>query len=441
LVFSSSHNQTASPAGVPPMLGEAAAPPVTLFETLRAQAQRTPHAWALLAPGRRPLTYAALLAQLQHTVAQLLVFGAGRGDRVAVVVNNGPEQATALLGTASGTTCAPLSPSLTSNEFSHYLARLGARALIVSGGHAAAAAAARELGITVLELVPSLNAPAGSFTLQGELRPLAGPGGRTEADDVALLLHTSGTTAPPRLVPLTHRHLLLSAQSARPMLKLTPADRCLNLLPYYRLQGFQGTLLAPLVNGASVVCTPGFSAAHFLAWLREYQPTWFSAGPDVHQAILATLDHAALPVASLRFLRSGGAALPLAVLHALEEVFGVPLIEGYGLTEVNPIALNPLPPAVRKAGSVGISAGPEIGIATPGGASLLPSGRVGEVVVRGPSVIAGYAGDARATVEHFTGEWLRTGDQGYLDDDGYLFVTGRLLAATGPGQMTPGQVV
>jgi oxalate---CoA ligase len=417
---------------------------LTLFDVLRAQAQRAPHAFALLAPGRRPLTYAALLAQLQHTVAQLLVFGVGRGDRVAVVVNNGPEQATALLGTASGAVCAPLSPGFTAAEFSSYLARLGPRALIVDTGQDTAVAAARALGITVLELVPSSNAPAGTFTLQGPLRPLSGQGGGAQPEDAALLLHTSGTTAQPKLVPLSHRHLLLSTANLQPVLRLSAADRNLNVLPFYHIHGFMSGLLLPLSRGASVVCTPGFSAGHFLGWLAEYQPTWYSVSPALHQAILAlaTEKPAAVPLASLRFVRSGSAPLPLAVIQALENTLHVPVIEGYGMTEVNPISSNPRPPQVRKQGSVGLPAGPEVRIMAPVGASLLPPGAVGEVVVRGPTVIAGYAGDPLANVESFTGDWLRTGDQGYLDEDGYLFITGRLKEVINRGgdKISPGEV-
>ncbi len=422
----------------------------TLFDAVRAQAQRAPHAFALLAPGRRPLTYAGLLSQVQHTVAQLLVFGVGRGDRVAVVVGGGPEQATALLGTACGATCAPLNPAFTVAEFTSHLARLGTRALVVGGdaaladGYAQAVTAARALGINVLELVPALNAPAGSFTLQGGLRPLGGPGGGAHPDDVALLLHTSGTTAQPKLVPLTHRHLLLSASNYQPVLRLTPADRGLNFLPFFHVRGFNAGLLTPLLAGASVVCTAGFSPAHYFQWLREYQPSWYTADPTLHQAILAlaAADPAAVPVPSLRFVHSSGAALPLAVLQALEATLRVPVIEGYGMTEVNPITCNPLPPRARRPGSVGPATGPEVSIMAPGGASLLPAGAVGEVVVRGPSVLAGYAGDALANVENFTGGWFRTGDLGYLDADGYLFLAGRLkeLINHGGEKVSPGEV-
>jgi acyl-CoA synthetase (AMP-forming)/AMP-acid ligase II len=407
----------------------------TLFDCLRAQAQRTPHAWALLAPGRRPLTYAALLAQVQHTVAQLLVFGVGRGDRVAVVVGNGPEQAAAILGTAAGATCAPLNPGLTAAEFSYHLARVGARALIVHDNETAVRAA-RGLDIPVLALVASLTSPAGSFTLQGELRPLSGPGGAAQPDDVALLLHTAGASARARLVPLTHRHLLLSAQYFQPVFRLSPADRALNILPYYQVHGFSAGLMASLLAGASVVCTPDFSAPQFLDWLREYQPTWYTASPVQHETILAWASEpgGAVPPASLRFMRSGGAALPAGMARALEERFRVPVLEGYGVTEADPIASNPLPPRARKPGSVGPSVGPELGIMTSGGGSLLPPGAVGEVVVRGPSVMTGYAGDALANVERFTGDWLRTGDRGYLDEDGYLFLSSHVNDSARDGQ-------
>lgn len=421
-----------------------ALPPVTLYDCLRGLAQRSPGAVALLAPDRRPLTYAALLAQVQHTVAQLLACGIGREDRVAVVAPNGPEQATAILGTAVGATCAPLNPGYTAPEFTYHFTRLGARALVTHSREGVAAEAARALGIAVLVLQPALAEPAGAFMLQGQLRPLSGPGGPAQPDDVALMLHTSGATAHPKLVPLTHRHLLASAANFQPVLQLTAADRCLNLLPFYHIHGFNAALLSSLVGGASVVCTPGFSAAHFFEWLTEYQPTWYTAGPATHQTILALAreNPAALKAHSLRFLRSGGAALPLAALTALEELLRVPIIEGYGMTEANPIACNPLPPRLRKLGSVGVAAGPEIAIMAPGGGALLAPGLVGEIVVRGPSVIAAYAGDPLANVESFIGDWLRTGDQGYLDEDGYLFLTGRLKEQINRGgdKVSPGEV-
>jgi acyl-CoA synthetase (AMP-forming)/AMP-acid ligase II/acyl carrier protein len=199
-------------------------------------------------------------------------------------------------------------------------------------------------------------------------------------------------------------------------------------MPLFHIHGLIGALLASLAAGASVVCPPGFSAPHFFAWLEEFRPTWYTAVPTMHQAILARV-HATSATArhwGLRFIRSSSAALPPQVLSKLEKVFQAPVIESYGMTEAaHQMASNPLPPQPRKVGSVGVAAGPEVAIMDETG-TVLPPGARGEVVIRGANVTLGYENNPIANANAFTQGWFRTGDQGYLDMEGYLFLTGRL---------------
>ena len=200
------------------------------------------------------------------------------------------------------------------------------------------------------------------------------------------------------------------------------------MLPLFHGHGLIATVLASLAAGASVVCTPGCDVNSFFAWLTAFQPTWYSAVPTMHQAILAQARHNRERVADcrLRFVRSASAPLPPRIFAELERTFETPVIECYGMTEIasSPIACNPLPPRQRKAGSVGIPVGLDVAIMDEGGA-LLPGGQTGQVVVRGASVMSGYDGDPMATEAAFAGDWFKTGDLGFFDDDGYLFLAGR----------------
>ena len=217
---------------------------------------------------------------------------------------------------------------------------------------------------------------------------------------MALLLPTSGTTSRPKIVPLTHANICTSAYASGAALALRETDRCLNVLPLFHGHGLNATVMASLAAGASVVCTPGFDVNSFFAWLTTFQPTWYSAVPTMHQAILAQARHNRERVADcrLRFIRSSSAPLPPRIFAELEQTFETSVIEFYGMTETasSPIACNPLPPRQRKAGSVGMPVGLDVAIMDEGGA-LLPGGQTGQVVVRGASVMSGYDGDPMAT--------------------------------------------
>jgi len=407
-----------------------ACPPDTLSDLIRRQAEAQPDAVALCAPGRRSSSYADLAAQVAGTGAALRALGVTPATRVAVVLPNGPEMASAFLGVASAAVCAPLNPGFRAAEFRYYLEDLGARVLVRARGHAEAAAeAARERGVTLLEVDIDPAHAAGRFVLPPAETP-AGPAAVVPPahDAVALILHTSGTTARPKIVPLTHANLVASARHIAGHLALTPSDRALNVMPLFHIHGLVGTLLATLASGGSVVCTPGARESAFFDWVAAFEPTWYSAVPTVHQAIVAmgARYRDAAPGHVFRFVRSSSAALPPRTLAELEALTGAPVVEAYGMTEAaHQMACNPLPPRVRKPGSVGLPSGAEIALMDAAGRRVGP-GATGEIVIRGPGVMSGYENRPEANAAAFVDGWFRTGDEGRFDADGYLFITGRL---------------
>jgi acyl-CoA synthetase (AMP-forming)/AMP-acid ligase II len=381
---------------------------------------------AIRAPGRPPLTFAGLRRLADRTVAALNRIGIGRNDRVAIVLPNGPEMAASFVAIACGTTTAPLNPAYRDEEFAFSLDDLKAKALVTLKGTATPPrAVATRLGIPVLDLAP--GEAAGDFTLEGGAPGAAASPGPAGTDDVALVLHTSGTTARPKIVPLTHGNVCASARNIRATLALTADDSCLSIMPLFHIHGLIAATLASLAAGSAVICTPGFDALRIFRWLDAERPTWLTAVPTMHQAILARAERNAeiIARAPLRFLRSSSASLPGPVMLALEQTFDAPLVESYGMTEAaHQMASNPLG-GLRKPGSVGLPAGPEIAIMDEAG-TILKQGAVGEVVIRGPNVTKGYENNPEANAKAFTKGWFRTGDQGAFDDEGYLTLTGRL---------------
>ncbi len=399
-------------------------------ETLQALlATGAEAAAAIGAPEREALTHGGLRGLATRTIAQLNAIGVGRNDRLAIVLPNGPEMATAFLVFAAGTTTAPLNPAYKADEFEFYLGDLGAKALVVlKGWETPARAVAHARGLPVIELVAG-DLP-GDFTLEpsAELSGAAAQPGWAQPDDVALVLHTSGTTSRPKIVPLKQRNICASAAHIATSLALTPDDICLNIMPLFHIHGLIAAVLSSVGAGGSVVCTPGFNAFKHFGWFAQTRPTWITAVPTMHQTILglAERNKEIIKAGRLRLLRSSSASLPPQVMTALEETFGVPVIESYGMTEAaHQMASNPLPPRARFPGSVGVAAGPEVAIMAEDG-SILGSDTLGEVVIRGPNVTDGYENNPKANAEGFTNGWFRTGDQGYLDAQGYLRLTGRL---------------
>ena len=397
-------------------------------------AQTNPDHPALLASDRPTLTYRKLCEQLTTLRDQFCQIGLDSSARIALIAPNGPELALAFLASACYAICAPLNPTYQKDELAFYLDDIKASALLIASTlKSPAREVAQRRGIPILELYSQADQPAGCLTVESNIRMegVAIPPRTGNAEDVALILHTSGTTARPKQVALTHGNLCASIRHLQASLALTSKDRCLNLMPLFHIHGLVGALLASLGTGGSVVCPPGFSSTEVFAWLWKFQPTWFTAVPTIHQAILAqakTTSETA-PSHSLRFIRSSSASLPPTVMAEVERQFGVPVIEAYGMTEAaHQMASNPIPPRIRKPGSVGLPAGPDIRILSETSETdgPLPIGTIGEVAILGPNVMTGYTNNPTANEQAFTNGWFRTGDQGYFDVEGYLFLTGRI---------------
>ncbi|MGQ0578147.1 MAG: acyl--CoA ligase [Betaproteobacteria bacterium] len=404
-------------------------PPATVLDVLESGA---PGATALSMPGGAPLTYRALRQLARDTLSALNAIGIGRNERVAIVLDNGPEMAAAFLSVAAGATAAPLNPGYRADEFEFYLTDLNARLLIVEQNKTSPAIdVANKLGVPIARVATARERGAGSFTLifaEGQAASLPPRPGPASADDIALVLHTSGTTSRPKMVPLGQRNVCASARNVRQTLALTASDRGLNIMPLFHIHGLIAGILAPLSAGGEVCCTTGFNALKFFAWMAEVHPSWYTAVPTMHQAILsrAANNGDVIKANPLRFIRSSSSSMPPQVIRELEAAFFAPVIESYGMTEAaHQMASNPLPPEVRKPGTVGVHAGPEVCVIDLDG-NPLPPGVAGEIAIRGDNVMSGYENNPKANAEAFTNGWFRTGDQGVMDAEGYLTITGRL---------------
>ncbi|UWU70529.1 non-ribosomal peptide synthetase [Bradyrhizobium sp. NC92] len=394
---------------------------------LEFYARKTPAAPALLAPGRPALKYGALAESIRQLVQTLRELGIGPADRIAVALPRGADSALALIAVASGCACVPVNPDLTADELQRYFSELKLTALVTRADmNSASRDVARALDIAVIDFVAGPAHDLGGCTFIAPAIGAARANGASRGDDDAFILLTSGTAARPKMVPLTHRNVCLSAYNAGHVLSLTTHDRLLNVLPLFHAHGLISGLLTALAAGSSVICTDGFDASSFFGWMRELQPTWYTAVPTIHRALLTAAEanpDRARP-SSLRVIRSASASLAPAILAGLEATFGVPVLETYGMTEAaSQIAANPF--ELRKVGSVGRAAGPEIAIMDETG-RMLASGAHGEIMLRGPNMSRGYYNDEAATRAAFRNGWFRTGDLGYLDDDGYLFIVGRI---------------
>ena len=409
----------------------------TITELLAAAADERGDADAVADLVRPASSHRSLNELTARLGSELRRFGVGHNDRVAIALPNGAEMATVVLAVARVATASPLNPGLTTSEFEFYLSDLDARLVLVAeDDRTEATAAARGLGVPIAVVMPAADAAAGHVTLRWSDGPRPAPheGAVTDArdaskDDIALVLHTSGTTSKPKIVPLSHENLCRSAANVASALELNPSDRCLNVMPLFHIHGLVAALLASLHAGGSIVCTPGFDASKFFDWFETARPTWYTAVPTMHQSILSRAGAAERELVArseLRLVRSSSASLPPSVLRDLEEAFGVPVIEAYGMTEAaHQMTSNPLPPRVRKPGSVGLAAGPDVAIADAAG-RMLPATEVGEVVIRGSNVMSAYDGLDDPSGHFHPDGWFRTGDQGYLDAERYLFLTGRL---------------
>jgi oxalate---CoA ligase len=386
-------------------------------------AHRSPEAVALLAPHCRPLTFRGLVDQIESAGEALRNAGAYAGAATALALTQGPAAVTAALAIMTGSACAPVELNLTEKEYKDYLGQLRPAALVWDGvSNPVVAQTARQLGIRVIGLRVRRDGPAGAFEIvdvSAAARDLD-----IRQTDQAMIFQTSATTGGPKLVPRSYAALEILASENAAVLELSAADRYLNLISLTHAAG-PDAIFAQLVSGGSVFCTPGFREDGFVEWLDDFRPTWLLATPTVHRAILLAVQQVKpefLAQVPLRFVRTGGAPADSELIQLLEQRFGVPVLEGYGLAEVPTVTRNRL--SWRKQGSAGRSTGPEISIQDESGA-FLPADAEGEVVLRGPTVMDAYLDNPEVNREAFREGWFRTGDIGRIDADGFLFLAGR----------------
>ena len=346
-------------------------------------------------------------------------------DRAAIVLPNGPLMASSFLSISSYMSAAPLNPSYKQEEFEFYLDDLKPKFLLVEpNSKSLAVIAAKNLNIPVFEMKISDNQPLGTFELFDKETNYKNPNDYDEA----LVLHTSGTTSRPKIVPLSNLNIFTSAVNISKSLKLTADDHCLNIMPLFHIHGLIAVLSASAKVGASVCASDGFNALKFLDLAETQNITWYSGVPTMHQAILlrAQKNSDKAKKLNLRFIRSSSASLPPAIFEQLNDIFQTPVIEAYGMTEAtHQMASNPLPPAIQKPGLVGMPAGPEICIMNDKNEKL-PKGEIGEICIKGDNVTNGYENNPEANKQSFVNDWFRTGDEGFFDEDGYLKISGRL---------------
>ncbi|HEX4277839.1 MAG TPA: acyl--CoA ligase [Bryobacteraceae bacterium] len=395
--------------------------PNTLLELI--QVAPADHTAILIPESGIRVTYKALVDQVVEMADALASIGIQRGDRVATVLPNGLPTIVSFIAASVAGTAAPLNPGYREDEFNFYLEDTGAKVLLCPpDGAADARKAAETRGIPVYSL---------EMDDTGYVRIVGAPKGKKAAlpsgDDIALVLHTSGSTGRPKRVPIMHRNLTASTKNIVAHYGLNDKDISLCVMPLFHVHGLVASTMSTLLSGGTVVVPNKFNVMSFWRTVRDTGATWYSAVPTIHSMLLARAgDERPAGAEGLRFIRSCSAALPPEMMAKMEKVFGAPVLEAYGMTEAShQMASNPQPPSARKPGSVGQGTGIRIGIMDDAG-NLLAAGERGEVVIKGPNVVDGYENNPEANAKSYTDGWFRTGDQGILDDEGYLMLTGRI---------------
>jgi len=413
-------------------------PTKTLFELIHSiPAERTAVA---LPESNLQITYGALRDQIDAVARALAAAGVKRGDRVGIALPNGLPMVVSFFAAAQAGTAAPLNPAYKEDEFRFYLEDTDARVLILppDGIDDARKAAAGKVPILTIAMDER-----GVVSIAGS--PASAAYAPPSGDDIALVLHTSGSTGRPKRVPLAHANLAISAGNVARHYQLGPEDVAMCVMPLFHVHGLVASTLGTLSTGGTLVVPSKFNPLSFWRVARDYGVTWYSAVPTIHQLLLARANPAeGRPAGSekLRFIRSCSAALPPQLMQDLERAFGAPVLEAYGMTEAaHQMASNPMPPAARKPGSVGRGTDVQVSIMDADGRHL-KTGEQGEVVIKGPNVTRGYENNPGANAVSFTDGWFRTGDQGFLDADGYLTLVARIkeLINRGGEKISPREI-
>ena len=384
-------------------------------------------------PDETDTTYSELMSYMADTHIKLSFLKISKEDKVAIVLGNGSAMACTFIAIAANYTSCPLNPSYTKEEFKFYYDDLKVKAVIIEENKSIEAReAAKELDIRVINLKEKTKSRSIELDIKIDIKNKDEYLTESNQDDIAMILHTSGTTSRPKMVPLSQKNLLASASNIANTLNLNEKDKCLNIMPMFHIHGLIAAILAPIYKSGTIITPSGFDALKFFRWIDEFKPTWYTAVPTMHQAILsrAPRNIDIIKNNQLKFIRSSSASLPSIVMKSLEKAFNTCVIESYGMTEAtHQMTSNPLPPNKRKAGSVGLAAGPEV--------ALLKNNKIiynnkankditGQIIIKGENVTAGYINNPKANSESYVNGWFLTGDEGIFDKDGYLRITGRL---------------
>lgn len=397
----------------------------TIYGLFLTVAEKLADRTALLSSRSPSTTFGELRDCVARARTNLHTQGIGRGSRIGFLIPDRPSAAVAhLLACATGTSV-PMNPAMTTTELISLVQELKIDGILIGEGLTDDLRKAAVRSGTNLIPVRSTGT-TGLFEVPPDNATRHGNSDMLEPGDVAILLRTSGTTSIPKIVPQTNFNRYATLTRSRSDMSIGPNDRCLNLMPLHHTQGVNAEFLAPLTNGASIAFEI-FDAGNIVSQVAKHRPTWFNLVPSMHQAVLSTLGDAEAVLAGfdLRFVRSSSAKLDPSLRKRLEQAYGVPIVESYGSSETSNIASTGFTASDTREGSVGRPEFHDVKITDLDGDEL-PAGEQGEICVSGPSVISGYENNPAANAEQFRGVWYRTGDEGYFDNDGFLYITGRL---------------
>jgi acyl-CoA synthetase (AMP-forming)/AMP-acid ligase II len=402
--------------------------------TLSNSFSSTSHSAAIIVPSKPnalTVSYNELSAEILSFQRKLAKLGVAPQAAVSIALPNTYEFIVAFLAASwQRGIAAPLNSAYKQEEFEFYIDDLSSAVALVPRGSfqqdGPAVRAARKYKAAIAECYWNGREVVLDVKDEGKLR---GKGNRqvekAQPDDIALVLHTSGTTGRPKAVPLTHRNLTQTMKNIKTTYNLSPADRTMLVMPLFHVHGLLAGFLAPLYSGGSVVVPLKFSASEFWDDFITHKANWYTAVPTIHQILLKNPPPTTKP--NIRFIRSCSSPLSPTTFHQLEEAYNAPVLEAYAMTEAaHQMTSNPLPPGKRIPGSVGLGQGVEVEILDGNGA-ILPRGSEGEISIRGENVTPGYLNNPSANASSFTKEgFFRTGDQGRKDAEGYVYITGRI---------------
>lgn len=407
-------------------------PDGTLYARFLERGKTLDEVPAVLKPGSPDTTFGELKECIDLGRTALHSNGIGRRSRLGLLINDRAMKAVGHLLAVSTCTSVPLDSMMTPTELSATIKAMRIDGMLMAGEHPEALSdAARQSGVPIITAKPIgsagiLGIATGSSSAITDTSP-------PEPDDVAVLLYTSGTTSAPKIVPQKQSNRYAAVTRNRGETGIDSSDRCLNLMPLHHTQGLNAEFLTPILNGASVVLAE-FNPGSLVKLVERYRPTMFNLVPTMHMSVLTQIndEQGVFVGSSLRYIRSSSAKLVTSLREKLEKAYGIPIVESYGATECSNIANTGVTGTARRPGSVGLPVHPGVTIQDPDGNSLSP-GSHGEICVSGPTVISGYEDDPDATAEAFHNGQYRTGDEGYFDDDGFLYVTGRMREVVNRG--------